>query len=60
VGLWVLLALASISTHCRESLSHYFETVRAEQFDAYISFEETRAVTPFPAVSGKRLPSKVP
>lgn len=29
-----------------EYLSHYFEAVLAEQFDAYVWFEETRAVTP--------------
>ncbi|MXP48298.1 erythromycin esterase family protein [Altererythrobacter luteolus] len=29
-----------------ELLSHYFEAVLGEQFDAYIWFEETRAVTP--------------
>ena len=30
-------------------MSHYFEAVMAEQFDAYVWFEETRAVTPLPA-----------
>jgi erythromycin esterase-like protein len=29
-----------------EFLSHYFEAVLSEQFDAYVWFEETRAVTP--------------
>ena len=29
-----------------ELQSHYFEAVMAEQFDAYVWFEETRAVTP--------------
>jgi erythromycin esterase-like protein len=29
-----------------ELLSHYFEAVMADQFDAYVWFEETRAVTP--------------
>jgi erythromycin esterase-like protein len=32
-----------------EFASHYFEAVLAEQFDAYVWFEETRAVTPLPA-----------
>jgi erythromycin esterase-like protein len=32
-----------------EYLSHYFEAVLAEQFDAYVWFEETHAVTPLPA-----------
>lgn len=30
-----------------ELMSHYFQAVLAEQFDAYVWFEETRAVTPF-------------
>jgi len=29
-----------------ELLSHYFEAVLADQFDAYVWFEETRAITP--------------
>lgn len=29
-----------------ELLSHYFEAILAEQFDAYVWFESTRAVTP--------------
>jgi erythromycin esterase-like protein len=32
-----------------EFMSHYFEAVLAEQFDAYVWFEETCAVTPLPA-----------
>ena len=32
-----------------EFLSHYFQAVLAEQFDAYVWFEETHAVTPLPA-----------
>ena len=32
-----------------EFMSHYFEAVMEEQFDAYVWFEETRAVTPLPA-----------
>jgi erythromycin esterase-like protein len=39
-----------------EFLSHYFEAVLAEQFDAYVWFDETRAVTPLPA----RRPSGAP
>ncbi|MGJ0508359.1 MAG: erythromycin esterase family protein [Methylocystis sp.] len=31
-----------------ELLSHYFEAVLAEQFDAYVWFEETKPVTPLP------------
>jgi erythromycin esterase-like protein len=29
-----------------ERLSHYFEAVLADQFDAWVWFEQTRAVTP--------------
>jgi erythromycin esterase-like protein len=29
-----------------ERASHYFEAVLADQFDAFVWFEETRAVTP--------------
>jgi erythromycin esterase-like protein len=29
-----------------ELISHYFEAVLPEQFDAFVWFEETRAVTP--------------
>lgn len=32
-----------------ELYSHYFEAVLSEQFDAYVWFEETKAVTPLPA-----------
>ncbi|UVJ45585.1 erythromycin esterase family protein [Pseudomonas sp. LS1212] len=32
-----------------ERRSHYFEAVLAEQFDAYVWIEKTRAVTPLPA-----------
>lgn len=32
-----------------EFLSHYFEAALSDQFDAYVWFEETRAVTPLPA-----------
>lgn len=32
-----------------EFLSHYFEAVSAEQFDAFVWFEETHAVTPLAA-----------
>lgn len=39
-----------------ERLSHYFEAVMAEQFDAWVWFEETRAVTPI----GRERPSGAP
>jgi erythromycin esterase-like protein len=43
-----------------ELLSHYFEAVLAEQFDAYVWFEETRAVTPLPSERPKGAPETYP
>jgi erythromycin esterase-like protein len=43
-----------------ELLSHYFEAVLAEQFDAYVWFEETRAVTPLPAERPHGAPETYP
>ena len=43
-----------------EFLSHYFEAVLAEQFDAYVWFEETRAVTPLPVGRPKGAPETYP
>jgi len=43
-----------------EFLSHYFEAVLAEQFDAYVWFEETRAVTPLPAAPRPGAPATYP
>jgi erythromycin esterase-like protein len=43
-----------------EFLSHYFEAVLAEQFDAYVWFEETKAVTPLPAGPPKGAPETYP
>ncbi|HEY8563866.1 MAG TPA: erythromycin esterase family protein [Beijerinckiaceae bacterium] len=37
-----------------ERQSHYFEAVLPEQFDAYLWFEETRAVTPLPGPAEAR------
>jgi erythromycin esterase-like protein len=39
-----------------EFYSHYFEAVLAEQFDALVWFEETRAVTPIDAAAASSLP----
>jgi erythromycin esterase-like protein len=39
-----------------ELASHYFEAVLADQFDAYVWFEESRAVTPL----GPERPHGVP
>jgi erythromycin esterase-like protein len=43
-----------------ELMSHYFEAVLAEQFDAFVWFEETRAVTPLPAASPQGVPDTYP
>lgn len=43
-----------------EFLSHYFEAVLAEQFDAYVWFEETKAVTPLPSQPPKGAPDTYP
>jgi erythromycin esterase-like protein len=43
-----------------ELMSHYFEAVLAEQFDAYVWFEETKAVTPLPAERPQGVPETYP
>jgi erythromycin esterase-like protein len=43
-----------------EFYSHYFEAVPPEQFDAYVWFEETRAVTPLPTVRPHGAPDTYP
>src|SRR5205085_12162913 len=43
-----------------EFLSHYFEAVLAEQFDAYVWFEETHAVTPLATERPKGAPDTYP
>jgi erythromycin esterase-like protein len=43
-----------------ELYSHYFEAVLAEQFDAFMWFEETRAVTPLTHAHGKGMPETYP
>jgi erythromycin esterase-like protein len=43
-----------------EFYSHYFEAVLPEQFDAYVWFEETRAVTPLPTVRSHGMPETYP
>jgi len=43
-----------------EFLSHYFEAVLSEQFDAYVWFETTRAVTPLPAGAKQAQPETYP
>jgi erythromycin esterase-like protein len=43
-----------------ERYSHYFEAVLAEQFDAFVWFEETRAVMPLPAGHAEGVPETYP
>lgn len=43
-----------------ELYSHYFEAVMAEQFDAFVWFDETRAVTPLSRAHGKGMPETYP
>ena len=43
-----------------ELLSHYFKAVLSEQFDAFVWFEETRAVTPLGAEHARAMPETYP
>ena len=43
-----------------ELLSHYFKAVLAEQFDAFVWFEETRAVTPLGPEHACAMPETYP
>ena len=43
-----------------ERQSHYFEAVLPEQFDAYVWFEQTQAVTPLPTVAPQGTPETFP
>jgi protein-L-isoaspartate(D-aspartate) O-methyltransferase len=43
-----------------ELASHYFDAYLSEQFDAYVWFEETRAVKPLPAEPEEGLPETYP
>ena len=43
-----------------EFLSHYFEAILADQFDAYVWFEETTAVTPLPSGRPHGVPETYP
>ena len=42
-----------------ELYSHYFEAVMAEQFDAFIWFDETRAVTPLTGPTARERPKPI-
>jgi len=43
-----------------ELYSHYFEAVLADQFDAFVWFEDTRAVTPLTRAHGEGMPETYP
>ncbi|GEO12773.1 erythromycin esterase family protein [Microvirga aerophila] len=43
-----------------ELYSHYFEAVMADQFDAFVWFEETKAVTPLTRAHGQGMPETYP
>ncbi|HZH50664.1 MAG TPA: erythromycin esterase family protein [Microvirga sp.] len=43
-----------------ELYSHYFEAVMADQFDAFVWFDETRAVTPLTHAHGRGMPETYP
>jgi erythromycin esterase-like protein len=43
-----------------ELYSHYFEAIMADQFDAFVWFEETRAVTPLTHAHGQGMPETYP
>ena len=43
-----------------ELYSHYFQAILAEQFDAFVWFEETRAVTPLTHARGEGVPETFP
>jgi len=43
-----------------ELASHYFEASLPRQFDAYLWFEETRAVTPLPTTPRAGMPETYP
>jgi len=43
-----------------ELYSHYFEAVMAEQFDAFVWFDDTKAVTPLGAGHGRGMPETYP
>jgi len=43
-----------------EFYSHYFEAVLPEQFDGYVWFEETKALTPLPTVKPHGVPETYP
>jgi erythromycin esterase-like protein len=43
-----------------ELASHYFQAILPEQFNEYVWFDETSAVTPFEAKTLKDLPDTYP
>jgi len=57
---WLERAIGMIYRPQSELASHYFEAVLAEQFDAFVWFEETRAVTPLPTGRPHAVPDTYP
>jgi erythromycin esterase-like protein len=43
-----------------ELASHYFDASLPRQFDAYLWFDETRAVTPLPTTAREGVPETYP
>ena len=43
-----------------ELLSHYFKAILAEQFDAYVWFEKTEAITAIGAIQPRGMPETYP
>ena len=43
-----------------ELASHYFQAVLPEQFDEYVWFDETSAITPFETKTLEELPDTYP
>jgi erythromycin esterase-like protein len=43
-----------------ELASHYFDASLPRQFDAYLGFDETRAVTPLPTTAREGVPETYP
>ena len=53
-------AIGVIYRPATELHSHYYDAVLAEQFDAFVWFEETRAVAPLPAGRPHGMPDTYP
>jgi erythromycin esterase-like protein len=53
-------AIGVIYRPATELASHYFDASLPNQFDAFVWFEETRAVTPLPAKERAGVPETYP